>query len=117
MIAGATKDAVCLLSLRDRRKLEAQLETVRKRFDCPIVPGENQHLRKLKEELALYFDGCIHEFTVPLVYPGTPFQQKRWQELLRIPYALMLDEDLARTIGVAGAVRAVGTANGSYCIA
>lgn len=118
MIAGATKDAICLLEFTDRRMLEAQLETVRKRFDCPIVPGENQHLRKLKEELALYFDGRIHEFTVPLVYPGTPFQQKVWQQLLRIPYGKTRSyEDLARAIGTTGAVRAVGTANGSNRIA
>ena len=118
MIAGATRDGVCLLEFTDRRMLETQFRTLRKRFEYPIVPGENSHLKKLKEELTRYFENELKEFTVPLVYPGTSFQERVWAELLRIPYGNTRSyEDLARTLGSAGAVRAVGTANGSNRIA
>lgn len=118
MIAGATEEGVCLLEFTDRRMLETQFKTLRKRFERPIVPGENAHLRNLKQELERYFEGGLKDFTVPLVYPGTRFQERVWTELLRIPYGQTRSyEDLARTISTPGAVRAVGTANGSNRIA
>ena len=65
-----------------------------------------------------YFSGARHAFTVPLVYPGTPFEQEVWTELLRIPYGETRSyEDLARTLGRPGASRAVGRANGMNRIA
>jgi AraC family transcriptional regulator of adaptative response/methylated-DNA-[protein]-cysteine methyltransferase len=113
MIAGATEDGVCLLEFTDRRMLEAQFETVRRRFGGPAVMGTNAHLEKLQEELAGYFTGAVRDFTVPLVYPGTPFQQKVWSNLLRIPYGETRSyQDLAAAVGDVAAVRAVGRANG-----
>ena len=64
--------------------LEAQFTTIRKRFDCAIVPGESDSLRQLREELTEYFAGTLRNFKVPLVYPGSPFQRRVWDELLRI---------------------------------
>ncbi|MGA9364894.1 MAG: methylated-DNA--[protein]-cysteine S-methyltransferase [Bacteroidota bacterium] len=60
-----------------------------------------------------YFNGSLKRFSVPLLYPGTPFQQSVWKELLRIPYGKTVSyEDLARRIGSPSAQRAVGHANG-----
>jgi AraC family transcriptional regulator of adaptative response/methylated-DNA-[protein]-cysteine methyltransferase len=57
-------------------------------------------------------------FSVPLVYPGTAFQQKTWEELRRIPYGSTTSYSrLARTIGHPGSQRAVGRANGDNRIA
>lgn len=117
-IAGAVEEGVCLLEFTERRMLEAQFATIRKRFDRPFVPGENKHLEMLKKEMASYFAGELREFQVPLVFPGTPFQVKVWNELLRIPYGETCSyEDIARKLGSSGAVRAVGTANGRNRIA
>ena len=118
LIAGATEEGVCLLEFTDRRKLEAQLQTLRRRFKVHIVPGENAHLQQLKRELVDYFAGRLQQFRVPLIYPGTPFQEQVWSELLRIPYGETRSyEDMARSIQNPGAVRAVGHANGSNRIA
>lgn len=49
----------------------------------------NQDLPIFKETrrwLDLYFSGKTPNFTPPLNPQGTPFQQKVWQELLKIPY-------------------------------
>jgi AraC family transcriptional regulator of adaptative response/methylated-DNA-[protein]-cysteine methyltransferase len=113
LLAAATSRAVVLLEFTERRMLETQFDTLRRRFKVPIVPGDNAHLVKLKEELAEYFDGRRTRFSVPLNYPGTPFQQKVWDELLKIPYGETRSyEDIARKVGSASAVRAVGQTNG-----
>src|SRR5262245_11596702 len=113
LMLGVTAKGVCLLEFTDRRMLEAQFTTLRKRFGCAIVPGRHEHIDQLKDELARYFAGKLTKFTVPLVYPGTPFQQKVWDGLLRIPYGETRSyEELAGEVGAPGAQRAVGRANG-----
>jgi len=112
LVAGATDEGICLLEFTDRRMLEAQFQTVRRHFQVPVVPGTNRHLERLQAELAEYFEGKLSDFTVPLVFPGSPFQRKVWEELLRVPYGETRSyQDLAYRIGSAAAVRAVGRAN------
>lgn len=113
LVAAADSKAVVLLEFTERRMIEAQFDTLRRRFRAAIVPGENAHLAQLKRELAEYFDGQRRRFTVPLNYPGTPFQQKVWDALLEIPYGETRSyEDIARAVGSSSAVRAVGQTNG-----
>jgi len=118
MVAAATEDGVCLLEFADRRAFQRQTEVLRRRLKSVIVPGHNAHLDRLATELAEYFDGKRRTFSVPLVYPGTAFQQKAWEELRRIPYGSTTSYSrLARTIGHPGSQRAVGRANGDNRIA
>jgi AraC family transcriptional regulator of adaptative response/methylated-DNA-[protein]-cysteine methyltransferase len=118
MLAIANDDGLCLLEFVDRRMLETQLATVRKRFGCAIVPGENDHLEQAADELVRYFDGSLTQFKVPLVMRGTPFQVKAWQRLMEIPCGETLSyAQMARDIGSPGAQRAVGKANGDNRIA
>jgi AraC family transcriptional regulator, regulatory protein of adaptative response / methylated-DNA-[protein]-cysteine methyltransferase len=118
LLMGANDDGVCLLEFTDRRALETQIATVRRRFACALVPGTHAHLDRLQSELAAYFAGTLQEFTVPLVYPGSPFQCKVWEQLRQIPYgATRSYEQVARAVGTPGAQRAVGTANGQNRIA
>ena len=118
LILGANAKGLCLLEFSDRRMLETQLKVLRARFNCPLVPGENEHLERIRDELARYFEGRLRDFTVPLIYPGTEFQESVWRNLLRIPYGQTCSyEDLARAVGSPDAVRAVGTANGCNRIA
>jgi methylated-DNA-[protein]-cysteine S-methyltransferase len=65
-------------------------------------------------QLRAYFAGEIENFDLALAPEGTPFQQKVWDELQRIPYGTTVSYgDLARRIGNPNASRAVGLANGS----
>jgi AraC family transcriptional regulator, regulatory protein of adaptative response / methylated-DNA-[protein]-cysteine methyltransferase len=51
---------------------------------------------------------------LPLDVRGTAFQEKVWAELRKIPLGETRSyADIAAAVGVPGAVRAVGTANGS----
>ncbi len=113
LVAGATAAGICLLEFTERRMLEAQLATVKRSFGTPVIPGSNRHLELLETELARYFAGSLRSFSVPLVYPGTPFQRRVWEQLLAIPYGETRSyEQLATAIGAPKAVRAVGRANG-----
>ena len=118
LVAGATGDGVCLLEFNDQPRLDAQSVALVKLFDAPVVPGTNEHLEKLGGELAAYFAGSLRAFSVPLVYPGTPFQRRVWEQLLAIPFGETRSyEDLAIAVGVPKGSRAIGRANGSNRIA
>lgn len=118
MAAGATDSALCLLEFTDRRMLEAQLETVSKRFELPLLPGESRIFDDLRSELGEYFAGTRTRFDIPLDYPGTDFQRSVWDALQRVPYGETRSYiELARELGIPGASRAVGRANGLNRIA
>ena len=118
LVTVARPDGVCLLEFSVPGRIEAQMAMVLRRFRSRAVPGENSHLDRLREELEAYFAGALRQFTVPVVTPGTPFQERVWSELQRIPYGETRSyEDVARAVGTATAQRAVGRANGSNRIA
>ena len=118
MIAGASDAGVCVLEFTDRRMLEHQLATLRRRFKAAFVPGEHANLTQLRDELNEYFAGARQTFTVPLAAPGTPFEERVWKALLAIPYGETRSyADIAREVGSPAAVRAVGRANGMNRIA
>lgn len=54
------------------RMLESQFARVRKLFEAPVIPGSNEPLEILQDELMKYFAGSWRRFSVPLTYPGTP---------------------------------------------
>jgi AraC family transcriptional regulator of adaptative response/methylated-DNA-[protein]-cysteine methyltransferase len=118
MLACATDEGVCLLEFADRRALQKQLATLKRRFSGGIVPGTNGHLDRLVIELAEYFDGGRRGFTIPLVAPGTPFQESVWRVLQTIPCGEEWSyERVARAIGAPQSRRAVARANGDNRIA
>jgi AraC family transcriptional regulator of adaptative response/methylated-DNA-[protein]-cysteine methyltransferase len=118
VLAGATDQGINLLEYTDRRMLEHNLQAMRGRFGCAIVPGQHSLLERLREELNEYFQGMRREFTLPLASRGTPFQDKVWQELRRIPYGQTISYDeLARRVGQRTAQRAVARANGMNYVA
>jgi len=118
MLAIAGDEGLCLLEFVERRALEAQIATLRRRVPGVVLPGDHRHLRALEQQLGEYFAGRRSEFDVPLHAPGTDFQRAAWEELRRIPagetrsYAQM-----ARALGRPSAVRAVARANGDNRIA
>ena len=118
MIAAASDAGLCLLEFTDRRMLETQLAIVRRRLGIPLVPGRHEVLQQLQVELGEYFEGRRRSFGIAVHAPGTPFQERVWDELRRIPYGETRSyADIARALGNPGAVRAVGQANGMNRIA
>lgn len=81
-----------------------------------IDPGWTRDVKTLKpvmDQLAAYFAGELTQFEVDLAPLGTPFQQKVWAALCRIPYGRTASYlDVATAVGNERACRAVGGANG-----
>lgn len=69
-------------------------------------------LREAERQLASYFAGQLQVFSLPLCTKGTPFQEKVWCALQKIPYGETCTYgELAAMIGQPTAARAVGGAN------
>ena len=82
------------------------------------INGDNPHIKECLKQLEEYFQGKRKEFTVPIDWNGTEFQQKVWNFLITIPYGETTSYmHIAKVLGDEKAVRAVGTANGRNNIA
>jgi AraC family transcriptional regulator of adaptative response/methylated-DNA-[protein]-cysteine methyltransferase len=118
LLIAATDGGICLLEFSDPARVDVTLGRLKREFDLPLVPGPHRWIDRLKVELAEYFAGRRRDFTVPVVAPGTAFQERVWAELQRIPFAETISYgELARRIGNPDAQRAVGLANGANRIA
>ena len=118
MMACVSDRGLCLLEFAERKMLETELKSLARLFDAEIVPGDHALLEQTKQELREYFDGRRENFTVPLDFPGTPFQQEVWRTLLKIPYGTTWSyTKVSQAIGKPNARRAVARANGMNRIA
>jgi AraC family transcriptional regulator of adaptative response/methylated-DNA-[protein]-cysteine methyltransferase len=113
MIAGATDDGICLLEFSDRRMLPTEYKDLTKYLRTTTGDGENNHIQTLRKQLDEYFNGTRKEFSVPLVTPGTPFQQAVWKELINIKYGTTRSyQEQSVALGKPDSIRAVANANG-----
>lgn len=63
------------------------------------------------EQVLKYIDGQIREFSIPVHFFGTDFQNRVWNSLLNIPYGeTRTYKDIANSIGCEKGYRAVGGA-------
>jgi len=113
MIAGAVEEGICLLEFSDRRMLSTEYKDLSRYLKTNIEEGESTHFQALRIQLEEYFKGLRKDFSVPLVTPGTPFQQAVWKELMSIPFGTTrsyLEQAIA--LGKTESIRAVANANG-----
>ncbi len=118
LLIAASDAGIGLLEFSDPMRLEVTMGRHKQRSELPLVPGQHPLLERLKAELVDYFAGRRQQFTVPLHAPGTPFQERVWSGLGRIPYGTTWSyADLARHVGQPKASRSIGLANGANRIA
>lgn len=73
---------------------------------------ETDFSKEIKGQLDEYFLGKRFDFNIPIMLNGTYFQEKVWNELIKIPYGTTMSyEDIAIKINNPKACRAVGLAN------
>ncbi|MES2755472.1 MAG: methylated-DNA--[protein]-cysteine S-methyltransferase [Pseudomonadota bacterium] len=83
------------------------------RRGVPIRDDEHPPLKAAATQLSEYFAGMRTSFDLPLDFGGTPFQERVWAELCRIPHGETRSyADIAQALGQPIATRAVGAANG-----
>ncbi|RMX22040.1 bifunctional transcriptional activator/DNA repair protein Ada [Legionella jordanis] len=118
MIAIANDEALYLLEFIDRRGLELEVERLRRKTHCAIVPGKNLVIEAIEMELKDYFSGHLSTFQTPLKLTGTVFQCQVWQTLMKIPFGETRSyAELAQLLCKPTAYRAVAQANGANQIA
>ena len=70
-------------------------------------------LARCAAQVAAYLEGKRHDFDLPVATAGTPFQQRVWREIARIPYGETITyAELAKRAGSPGSARAAGAATG-----
>lgn len=113
MLAVADDAGLHILDFVNRRGLEREIERMRARNRCVIVPGDHAHLDAAATQMREYFSGDRLVFTLALAPRGTPFQRAVWAKLQEIGYGHTASyAALAQAMGQPTAVRAVARANG-----
>lgn len=99
----------------ERRKLiDARLQ---KELHAVYEEGTSAIIEEAMTQLDEYFDQKRNVFNIPLLFAGTDFQKKVWNELLKIPYGMTESyAGLSQRLGNPKAVRAVAAANGANAI-
>lgn len=112
LLIAATSKGICRLTF------EEDTSALEKRFpNADIKPDDGT--------IAPWVDGALKAIQspaeapeIPLDVRGTAFQEAVWRELRKIPLGETRSyADIAAAVGKSGAVRAVGTANGSNPVA
>lgn len=118
MLAVADEDALYLLEFVDRRGLEREIERLRQKTQAAILPGTCAPIASLEHELREYFEGKLTTFQTPIRCLGTPFEQRVWDQLMKIPPGQTRSyRDIAEALGEPSAPRAVARANGANQLA
>lgn len=111
--AIATDKAIYVVDFLDNLSWRIDQAIVLKHLDATDVNEENDLLRQLEQQLKEYFAKERKEFTLPIDFVGTPFQEKVWKVLQTIPYGKTISyKEQAITVGNPKGVRAVANANG-----
>ncbi|MDK8180083.1 methylated-DNA--[protein]-cysteine S-methyltransferase [Paenibacillus sp. UMB4589-SE434] len=110
---GATEAGLCFVGSQNQPYEELATWT-NNRFPGHGLIQDDEKLQPYADELVRYFQGQLNQFTIPLFYRGTPFQEAVWKALCDIPYGQTRSySEIAHQIQKPAAVRAVGTAIGS----
>ena len=76
------------------------------------VVWSKSRLKHVAAALKRYFSGKARRFELDVAPEGSPFQQRVWKELVKIPFGETVSYgELARRVGRPAAARAVGRAN------
>ncbi|MEJ8843937.1 methylated-DNA--[protein]-cysteine S-methyltransferase [Lacibacter sp. H375] len=95
---------------------DEHLTTVSFRDDISVAETANTTSSVLKatiNQLDEYFAGRRKQFDLPLQPAGTAFQQKVWDQLMKLPYAETVTYlHMAKRLGNVKSIRAAASANG-----
>jgi methylated-DNA-[protein]-cysteine S-methyltransferase len=104
-IALETGGAVVATAFGDTNALQ-------KRFDSQELVRDSNRAAVARKQVKEFFALKRNQFEIELAPVGTPFQQRVWNELRRIPFGQTRSyAQVARAVGKPRAARAVGRAN------
>ena len=112
LLVAATPKGICRLTFdEDERALK-------RRFPNADIRPDDGTIAEWVDAALVAIERPAAAPELPIDVRGTAFQEAVWQELRRIPLGQTRSyADIAKAVGQPGAVRAVGTANGSNPVA
>jgi methylated-DNA-[protein]-cysteine S-methyltransferase len=117
LILGSYEFMLCLCDWKWRKMRYSIDSRLRNGLDAEFVESEDEIIKMTKIQLNEYFAKQREVFDIPLLFVGSDFQKKVWEELLMVPYGeTETYSGLSARIGKPDAVRAVASANGANAI-
>lgn len=114
LVMGSYGGRLCMCDWEAGRWHANTENRLRRILNATFKEGSSPVIETATSQLDEYFAGERHNFTVPLLFAGTAFQQKVWNELPCIHYGhTMSYGEMAAKMGMPDAVRAVANANGA----
>lgn len=113
MLAICSATGLCLLEFVGQTRLEREIHQIAQAKRAQILFQSHDLLQETAEQIQAYFSGSLKQFSVPIDFVGTDFQQRVWRVLQTIPYGETISyAEQATKLGNPKAVRAVAAANG-----
>lgn len=118
LILGSYGNRLCLCEWETEKRSGAHADRRLERIlNAGFKSGTSSVIEKASTQLDEYFTGTRQVFDIPLMFAGSEFQKRVWNDLLTIPYGKTISYgEMARRIGMPKAVRAVANANGANAI-
>lgn len=117
LLLGSIDGQLCLCDWTSSHRHEANLRRLTRFFKADMQERQTVAISQAIDQLQAYFRGERTRFELPMVFAGTVFQQRVWQELLRIPYGeTRTYAEQASSLGCPKSVRAVAGAIGANAL-
>ncbi len=117
LLLGSFNDKFCLCDWQVEKHRDHVDKRLKRVLQADFEDSSSAVIEKAIVLLDEFFAGKRKRFDLPLLFVGTNFQKKVWNELLKIPYGKTISYgEMASRIGMPRAVRAVANANGANAI-
>lgn len=112
LILGSYGEKLCMCDWAAGRQRNIIDRRICRHLNAEFEEGHSEIICETIKQLDEYFACNRRDFSIPLLFTGSPFQCTVWSELLKIPYGDTISyAELARRIENPKAVRAVASAN------
>ncbi len=117
LLLGSFNDKLCLCDWQVEKHRDHVDKRLKRVLQADFEDSSSAVIEKAIVLLDEFFAGKRKKFDLPLLFVGTNFQKKVWNELLKIPYGKTVSYgEMASRMGMPRAVRAVANANGANAI-
>lgn len=117
LLLGSSDGELCLCDWQVEKHSDQVDRRLKRMLKAEYEDGTSEVIEETVQQLDEYFAGRRKEFDIPLLFVGTGFQKKVWNELLNIPYGQTISyREMSHRIGMPNSVRAVAAANGANAI-
>jgi AraC family transcriptional regulator of adaptative response/methylated-DNA-[protein]-cysteine methyltransferase len=111
VMVAFTPRGLCALRLLEGTSIHAELDDLRRKFSFAKFEEDQPAAKALVRQVNAVLEGQQEADTIPLDLMGTPFQQRVWRTVLKVPRGTTWTySELAAKIGRPRAVRAVASA-------